>query len=652
MKIRCATLFVCLSVLLVTLPITRAQAPDSNPQEQTETQEPQEIPHRYDEITVTATRTPTASREIGQALTVISSEDMETQGARDILQVLETVPGLNVVRTGSFGSTASVFVRGGESDFNLVLIDGVQVNQPGGGFDFADLTTTNVERIEIVRGPSSVLYGADATASVINIITRKGEEKLSGNAKFEGGSFDSYLFRGALNGELDWIQYSLGTHYSDSDGFYDFNNQYDKIELSVSTVFKLPFDASITANARYFNSEHHFPTDAGGQIVDPNDFRQTNETLYSISYEDQLTDRYTTRLQYGFYRRDYESYTVEDGVVDFFNSTFEIAENRNYLDWQNNIQLNSGNLLTAGASFEREQSETEDLGRRSVGFYLQDQFSWGNRLFLTAGGRYDHNNRFQSFATGSLSAAYLLTDQLKIRSSIGNGLRAPSFFEIIGFPDFGIVGNPSLNPEKNLGTDFGFDYFSRSGRGGVAATLFFNRFSDLIEFTFLVPTGTPNYLNIEKAQAQGLELDGFITLRDDLRMGAHYTFADTEVTDAGTVPGGSFVEGQSLLRRPRHGAGLYAQFARQRYRLRIDFKFKGERDDVQVFPDFSSARVVLPSYWKTDFGVTLPLLQFADSPGDVAVVFRGENIFNRYYTEIAGFPSVGRSFFAGLEVAF
>ena len=642
MKLRYVTLFVCLSVMLMSIPLTRAQAqikPTKNPQ-------------HHEEVTITATRTPTASREIGQALTVITSEDIEIQGARDVLQVLETVPGINVVRTGSFGSTASVFVRGGENDFNLILIDGVQVNQPGGGFDLADLTTTNIERIEIVRGPSSVLYGANATVSVINIITRKGEGKLSGNAKFEGGSFDSYLFRGELNGGVDRFRYSVGAHYSDSDGFYDFNNQYDKIELSANTVFKLDSEASITAHARYFDSEYHFPTDAGGQIVDPNDFRQTKEYLYSISYEDQLSERYTTRVQYGYYRRDLESFTVEDGVVDFFDSTFEITENRNHLDWQNTIQLNPGNLLMVGTSFEREQSETEDLGRRSVGFYIQEQFSWGERLFLTAGGRYDNNDRFESFATGSLSAAYLPTDQLKIRSSIGNGFRAPSFFEILGFPDFGIVGNRSLNPEKNLGIDFGFDYFSRSGRGGISATLFLNWFSDLIEFTFLVPAGTPNYLNVEKAQAQGLELDGFITLRDDLQTGAYYTLMDTEVTDAGTVPGGSFVEGEALLRRPRHVAGLYVQFARQRYRLRIDFKFKGKRDDIQFFPDFSTARVVLPSYWKTDFGITLPLLRFADSSGDVAIVFRGENLFNRNYTEIAGFPSVGRSLFAGLELAF
>ncbi|MDA2935302.1 TonB-dependent receptor, partial [Acidobacteria bacterium AH-259-D05] len=315
-------------------------------------------------------------------------------------------------------------------------------------------------------------------------------------------------------------------------------------------------------------------------------------------------------------------------------------------------QLNSRNLITAGVSYEREKSETANLARRSAGVYVQEQFSWADRFFLTAGARYDDNDRFESFATASISAAYLINDQLKVRASLGNGFRAPGFVEIIGFPEFGIVGNEALDPEKNVATDFGFDFFSRNGRGGLSTTVFFNRFSDLIEFTFLVPLGSPNYLNIERAKAQGLELNGFIRAADKVRLGGQYTFTDTEVTNAGTVPGGSFAEGEQLLRRPKHTGGLYAQFIQRRYKLRIDFKYKGQRDDVQFFPDFSSSRVVLPSYWKVDFGVTVPLLRYSNSPGDVAIVFRGENIFNKSYTEIAGFASPARSLFAGLELTF
>jgi vitamin B12 transporter len=604
----------------------RDQDSNSPPPEQNSGEK---LPPIHHEVTVTATRTPTATREIGQTLTLITAEDIEAQGARDVLQVLENVPGFNVARAGSFGGTTSVFVRGGESDFNLVLIDGVQVNQPGGTFDFADLTTTNIERIEIVRGPSSVLYGADAMSSTIHIITRKGEGKPSGNLRFEAGTFNSYLFRGGIQGEAKKLRYSLGGHYSQSDGLHEFNNQYDKVEISANTDFQLSTSSSIGVNARYSDSEFHIPTDGSGAVVDPNDFRTTQETLFSAFYENLLTSRYSTKVLYGYNRRSSRSFTVADGTGDFFDSTFESTENRNYLDWQNNFQLDARNLITAGVSYKREESETDNLNRRSVGVYLQDQFSRADRFFLTFGGRYDNNNRFKSFATVSVSAGYLINDAFKFRASLGNGFRAPSFIEISGLPSFGIVGNEALNPEKNLATDFGLDYVSRNLRAGVSGTVFFNRFSDLIEFTFSVPPGTPNYLNLEKAKSQGLELEGFLSPTGELRLGGQYTFTHTEVTDAGSVAGGSFEEGEQLLRRPRHMGGLYTEFRKDR-----------------------SARVVLPSYWKVDFGVVVPIVQLSDSGSDIAVVFRGENIFNKQYTEIAGFESPGRSLLAGLEVTF
>ncbi|MFQ5739708.1 MAG: TonB-dependent receptor plug domain-containing protein [Acidobacteriota bacterium] len=625
----------------------RKRVPDKQTNTPTE-----KVLRRYDELTVTATRTPTKVQEIGQSVTLITADEIAAQGARTLKQVLETVPGFSVAQTGSFGGATSIFVRGGESDFNLVLIDGVRVNQAGGSFDFADLTTANVERIEIVRGPSSVLYGAESVTSTINIITRRGEGKLSGHFSFEGGTFDSRLFRGGIQGESRNIHYSFGALHSTTDGSYDFNNQYDKTELSGQAVFDLTSTSNLSTQIRHIESEYHFPTDSTGAVVDPNDFRETDETTFSVSYHNQWNGWYGSRLRYGYYRRDSSDFTLRDGRVDFFDFTFQTLENRNYIDWQNDFQLGPRNLITAGASYEREETEVDQLDRRSVGLYVQEQFSWNDRFFLTAGARYDQNDRFRNFATGTVSIGYLLSDEWKVRGSFGNGFRAPSFLETAGIPAFGILGNANLKPEKNIAADFGLDYFPAGGKSGLSATVFFNRFSDLIEFSFATPPGTPNYLNVEKAKSQGVELEGFILAADRLRLGSQYTLTSTEVTDAGTVPGGSFAEGERLLRRPRHTAGVYAEFLRNRYKMRIDFKYKGSRDDLQFFPDFSSARVALPPYWKVDFGLTLPLLGLSDSGGDLALVLRGENILDKKYTEVAGFGSVGRSLFAGIQVAF
>ena len=671
MAIRLLSRFVATAFFLMEIGLMNAQAstldslelqdetprsePQGAPPAEAKTQEKkaeEKVAGGHYEITVTATRTPTHLREIGQSATIITAEDIETQGARNVLQILESVPGFNVVRTGSLGESTSVFVRGGESDFNLVLIDGVPINRAGGAFDFADLTTTNIERIEIIRGPSSVLYGADASTSVIHIITRKGQGKPSGSFGFEGGSYASYLSRGGLQGASERIHYSFGGHYSKSDGFYDFNNQYDSVDLSARTAVSLTSSSVISANLRYLDSQYHFPTDFTGTAIDPNDFRQTDEALYSVAYENSVNSYFGTQLLYGYYKRDWKSVTVEDGIVDFLDSTSEIIENRNYFDWQNEFQLHSNSLLTTGISYDREETEDASLARRSVGVYAQEQFSLSDRFFLTGGARYDHNDRFASFTTGNLSVAYLVSDEWKLRTSLGNGFRAPSFIEIVGFPDFGILGNQALSPEKNLATDFGFDYLPGNHRFRLSATIFSSRFSDLIEFTFLAPPGTPNYINVEKAKSQGLELHGSVAATEKLRFGGHYTLTDTEVTDSGTVPGGGFEKGEPLLRRPKHIAGVYAQFLKNRYSFRIDLKYKGERDDVQFFPDFSSARVVLPSYWKVDFAIIIPLARLSDAPANLALVLRGQNVFNKRYTEIAGFESIGRSLFGGLEVGF
>ncbi|MEE2822974.1 MAG: TonB-dependent receptor [Acidobacteriota bacterium] len=609
-------------------------------------------PREHWEVTVTATRTPTSDRKTGQSLTIITSEDIETHGFRDILQVLETVPGFNVARTGSTGGVTSIFVRGGENDFNLVLMDGVQINQPGGAFDFADLTTTNVERIEIIRGPSSVLYGADAMTSVINIITKRGEAHLSKNLTFERGHFGSHLLRGGLSGETEKINYSLGAHYSESDGLHDLNNQYSKFDLSTHTSLKLNSSSSLTSTLRFTDSEYHFPTDSTGAILDPNDFRKTNEALFSIYWDNVFNNQYNTKVHYGFYRRHSQTFSIKDGIVDFFDNTIESTESRNYVDWENNFQLHPDHLVTGGISLDREASASENLTRQSIGVFLQDQFSWRNRLFVTAGVRYDHNDSFVSFSTASVSLSYLLDDTWKVRTSLGNGLRAPSFIEIAGLPEFDITGNPDLSPESNLAVDWGIDFASRNQKGSFSATAFFNHFDNLIEFSFLSPPGSPNYFNREAAVSKGLEVSTSIKPTQIMRVGGQYTWTTTKVTDSGTVPGGLFVKGDQLLRRPQHLAGIYAEFLQARYKLQIDLQYKGTRDDVQFFPDWSNARVVLPSYLKINFGLTIPLLGLTDSKKDLALLFRAENIFNKHYTEIAGFESQGRSLFVGLKTTF
>ena len=612
---------------------------------------PPKVPGIENEITVTATRTETPLRTVGQNVTLISAQQIEEQGAVTVQEVLANLAGFSVAQSGTDGGVTSFFVRGGESDFSLVMIDGVQINQPGGTIDLADLGTSNIERIEVVRGPSSVLYGADAVSATINIITKHGTSSPpAGRFAFQGGSYGTLLGRANINGGSERIQYSLGGLVSTSNGFYDLNNEYNRGEASARFAFAVSDQVSITAATRFIDAESELPTDFIGAVVDPNDFRTTTQQIHSLEYQHQVSSQYSTKLQYGYHHRNFENFTVADGVSDFFDSTFQAEESRHFLDWQNDLSLNRSNLLTTGFSFEREANRTDGLDRRSVGVYAQNQFSWGDRFFLTAGIRLDENDRFKDFVTGTLAVAFLVKPEWKLRASLGNGFRAPTFAEIIGFPEFGILGNPDLDPEKNLAADLGVDFFG--GPVQFSGTLFFNRYSDLIEFSFAGDPGSPNYQNVEAARSRGLELEASVPLGDLVRIGGNYTLLDTEVTDTGLVSGDNFLEGEPLLRRPRHSGLLYAQFRRKRYSLRADLRYKGERPDVQFFPDFTSSRIELPGYLVTDLALTLPILPLQNDRGDFALVLRGRNIFDRDYTEVAGFQSPGRSFTAGLEIAF
>jgi vitamin B12 transporter len=637
------------------------QAPDNHKPGQTSTdysktekeeEQEQDLDIGEFEVTVTATRTPADTRKLGQSVTVLTAEQIQKLGARTVADVLETVPGVQVARSGSFGSTTTVFVRGGESDFNLVMVDGVKVNQPGGTFDFADLTTTNIDRIEVVRGPSSVLYGANAASAVINIVTKKGKGAPTGNVSAEGGTYSTGDFKGDVSGGTSRIQYSAGAQYFTSDGFHSLNNRYRKRDLSARTSVALTDSSSVSGMVRYLDSEFHIPTDFTGAPVDPNNYRDSKEILYSAGYQNQINDRVQTRLEYGYHNGDYKTFTVQDNIVDFYDSTFEAIHSRHSVDWQSDLYLNGNNLLTAGMSYEKERSGTLDLDRRSFGVYVQDQFSWQDRLLLVAGLRYDDNNSFNNFVSGNLSAGFLLNEEWKIRASVGNGFRAPSFNEIVGFPEFGIVGNDDLRPEKNTALDFGVDFTPQTLPFGVSLTAFFNQYSDLIEFTYLVEPGTPNYLNVQKAQSRGLELEGFFAVNSQVKVGGQYTYNPTEVTDAGSVPGGGFQEGESLLRRPRNQGVIYGEFVRNRLSVRMDFRRKGEREDLMFFPDFTSSRVVLAPYWRTDLSVSIPLFSFGDGNRHVDLLVRGRNIFDTEYTEIAGFQSLGRALFGGLQLAY
>ncbi|HOM98620.1 MAG TPA: TonB-dependent receptor [Acidobacteriota bacterium] len=605
-------------------------------------------------VAVTATRSETPVEETGRSVSVVTRSEIEAMGAADVAEVLATLPGIHVSRGASYGSPTSLFVRGGESDSTLVLVDGIPINRPGGEFDLAHLSTVNIERIEVVRGPGSVLYGSEAAAATIHIITRrpKAESRPRGQVSALAGNLGSFEYSGHLEGGSPKIQYSLGAVSSLTDGIFELNSTYRRTDLSAATYIAAGHSTSLSATARYNTIRQGVPTDDIGNPVDPNDWRQTHDSVFQLSLSRAWSEAIRSTVQYGRHQYHGWNYTRADGISDFFDSEFEAAEQRDLLDWENRFTLGGNHLVTAGMTWKREASEDATFDRRSVGLYVQDRRQFGDRVYLTAGVRHEDNNRYEDFTSVQLDLAVRLADNWRLRGGGGNGFRSPSFLEITGMPAFGISGNTHLKPERNTAWELGADWGGEDTTLHASWTFFVNRYRNLIEFTFLAAPGSPNYLNVEAAESNGTEMSVTYRLTSNVRMTGDYTWTQTEVTDAGSVPGGNFEIGQPLLRRPKHQGGLALQLIFPRTSARVAWRYIGSRDDREFLPDLSSVRVRLGGYALINTNVEFTLRTFGHDERRLGLTCRGENLLDRRYTAVAGFASPGRRVQAGLVLGF
>jgi len=368
-----------------------------------------------DQLVITATRTQTASSELGGSVSVITSEDLKRGNESLVSEALRSVPGLTVVQTGGRGGLTSIFTRGGESDYNKVLIDGVPVNRAGGGFDFGFLTTENIERIEIVRGPQTAPFGSDAVTSAIQLITRRGstsipEFEFSG----EGGSFDSHRETARLSGLARWLDYSASVGYGTTDGRVS-NSDYINRSASANLGFRLAPAAELRITSRWNNSTLGVPGPTAILFSDPDARQKHRDLALAAALNIDTTSRFHQSARFIYSEFDTNNFdpVAEDltrpdtpPLPPFsfgadFASAFKDHQKRSGIHYQGVAALNSSNLLTAGIDFEHESAvitSSNDFSRARVsptrnnlGLYVQDQAAWHERLFLTAGVRIENN---------------------------------------------------------------------------------------------------------------------------------------------------------------------------------------------------------------------------------------------------------------------
>lgn len=626
-------------------------------------------------LLVTATRTPLSAERAPASVSVISGDDLRRAGITTVLEALRRVPGVAVVQTGSFGGQTSLFIRGGESKFAKVLIDGVPVNDAGGAFDFSSLSTDNLDRIEIVRGPASVLYGSDAMAGVVQLFTHEGSGRTRAEVSGRGGQLGSYDADAAVRGGDRAFNYSVAGARHSTDGIQLFNSQYRQ---SVGSALFGARGAGADAHVslRYSDNSYHFPTNGSGQVVDSNAARNEDRLDVGIDAGYRLGSVATLRLSLASHDVHGASSDQPDSPGDtqgYYFSTGDRSRRRSG-DLHLDVDLPASTRLTLGTQIEREWQASDTKSnfgpssftamRRNTGAYAQVLLAPSDPYTVTIGGRYEHNEKFGEFFTYRAAGSAQLDVDTRLHASVGTAFREPTFLE--NFDAAFSIGNPALTPEHALSGDVGLE--RRVGSWvTVGATYFANSFRDLIDYKYSATA--PNYFNVARTRSSGAEFEGRVTLPSGWRADAAFTYLETRVVDPGTSAAvtATFSPGARLLRRPMQTLDAGVGYRVERGGFDVRAHRVGTREDNYYAPDFSVKHVTLAPYTRTDLSGELVLL--SDARSTITATLRVENAFDAKYTDVAGFNydfaqsdaaaiartgyrGAGRRMLTGLRVAF
>ncbi len=626
----------------------------------------EEISEEMEEVVVSATRTNLSKKKVTQSIQVVENKEIGEQQVTDIHEILRDVPGASVTQLGSRGSPTSLFVRGGGANHNLILIDGVRINQAGGSFDFAQLPLDNIERIEILKGPQSALYGSDGIGSVIHILTKKGRGTPITELSLAAGNYNTFEERVQTSGGLGNGGFSVGASRIDTDGILNINNRFGETSFSFGMDQKLYDRVDLDVNVRYVDAKFQFPTENGGdrlQISDPEQYNKRRRLILGSSLSSNIASWWKQKLQLGYQNDDRFSKDERNPFVDTAWSQSHSVEIRQSIDYLWNFTLPEVAKLksqfTAGIAYEKENFEQTsrrvttsttstalDQLRSNYAYYFQNQWDWGGVLFFTPSARVEQNETFSTEASPRFTGGVLIPwTQTKLRSSWGKGITAPSFSQVFGSGGT-TIGNPNLKPERVESWEAGVDQYLLDGKIEANVTYFHNIYDNLISFI------TPTFFNIQSAKSEGVETSVQIkTLwgkEIETRLVLSHTYLETKALVSGGVGGTGFTQGEQLLRRPKHRGAVTINLAHPRFNINLNTTLQGETldRDFSVTPE---VRVSLPAYTKTDLAVSVIALKGIPT---FRVFAKIENLFDAKYEEVYGFSTARIKFLSGMGLKF
>ena len=613
-------------------------------QEATPTPSPAEA--EVESVVVSATRFDIPLDQSPASASVISSEELEQKQIQRVSDALREVPGLSVVQTGVAGQLTSVFTRGLRSEHTQVLLDGIPINQGlQGAFNFADFTTEDIGRIEVVRGPQSTIYGPRALAGVIQVFTKQGTGTPGVMLATEGGSYDTFREWSQSDGKVDGFDYSVGASRLDTENARP-NNNYRNTAV-IANVGWSPNPPSLgnsTAASEQLRISSLFTysvSDIGlpNTIFDPRpiDHFLTERWLIGPHIDWKPSEWWDHKLIVAYDHERQINNPNEDGFVGPTRAVFE----RTQVDYQNDLRPASWLTLTSGFYYSRINAGQErpfvlfgptfisDHTNETAGF-VEATLTPVENLILVGGGRYDHFNQFGGIWTYRFAGSYKIDKTNTIlHSSVGTGFSPPSSQDKIFGNNFG------LKPEEDLGWDIGIRQELWQNRVDLGLTYFHNDLSNVIGFNGLFDT-----LNLGAAETQGLEAELHAQPVPNLVFTAAYTYLEAEKTSSKDV---SQLQGARLPRRPRNEIYVSATYlAWKRLRTVIEAKFVNAREEL----NFGG-----PNFDIEDYSFVNIAAEYEVNP-HFSIFGRVDNLTNEHYSEVFGFPSLGRAAYGGVKVRF
>jgi vitamin B12 transporter len=614
--------------------------------------------YHLSEVVITATRTKLPELEAASSISVIDSNQIAESCKQSVLGLLKDQYGISFTQQGAPGSLANIYLRGSDAGDTQVLIDGISMNMPNdlnNVFDFADLPVDNIQRIEILRGPQSTLYGSDALAGVINIITKKGFGKPKFYLSGEGGSYNTYKGLMGLNGAINKFNYSVTASRFSSGGFSSASKIYGNKEndgttnYNVSSRLGYDINKNVELNFYYRYTKANTDLDQHGGLYgdDPTYKYNLEESSFRLEGKISLLDGLWTQTLGLNYMRNVRGYSFDStSVFNPISSSSIYNGNKIKLEWLNNFIFFENNTTTLGFDYGQENAISyyyDSSPFSSVfpsqkdaiaGIFLQQQINISNSFFSSFGIRYDHHNRFGSVVTYRIAPAYLVSETgTKFKATFGTAFKAPSLFYLFD-PSY---GNPNLKPEKSSGWDAGIEQYLWKDNLIIGVDYFSTQFKDLFSFD----GNTFKEINLNSAESNGIEVYFTLTNYKELDVSLNYTLTNTKDKSTGSID-----YNLPLLRRPKnkYSADMNYGFTKK---LNLGFQiiYVGERYDKD-FSYYPAQRIKLGGYALVNLSGMYHISDIVELYGRV------NNLFNKYYEEIFGYAPPGLSAYLGAKFNF